>query len=265
MVTRKAVQEFVRRSEMQDAVVCLHSSLKSFAELENGAHTIIDGFLDAGCTLVCPAFYYQSHAFPPGLNYERNGIDFSHFDHLPEQSYNDENDQIEKAMGLVPRTMLGYPQAIRTKNPLNAFVVLGPLAPELVAEPSLLNAYSVYKAIHGHRAWVVLAGVDFTSCTPIHYAEELAGRRLFRRWAIFHHQRVEVEVGACSDGFEAIGPYTKPLERVETLGASTVRIYPFGPFLTTVADLIRNNPEVTACHDPRCPRCPDMVAGGRLE
>lgn len=265
ITTEAAVLQFIREKNLSNSIVCLHSSLKSFGPIENGPHTIIDAFIKEGCTLVCPAFFYESRTFPPRENYSTNGIDYSKIDQMVSVSFNDDRNQIEPSMGIIPKTILSYGDAERTSNPGNSFVMIGEQAKALLENQSLLNAYSVYKNIHsGHtKAFIVLAGVNFTSCTPIHYAEELAGRTLFRRWAVYNHRIVEIEEGSCSDGFENLREYTRETENVGSIGQSAIRIYPFTPFIEKVVKTIEENPMVTHCDDANCDRCKDMANGGR--
>lgn len=265
VVTKRSVVEFIARNRLGESILCLHSSFRSFGEVEHGPKTIIDGFLEQGCTLVCPAFYDESHAPPPKQSYLQNGIDYSRFAELPQNSFSADPDQVEKSMGIVTRTLLRYPNSQRTKNPSQSFVVIGSSAGALTRGQSLLKAYSVYKNIDRRKenSFILLAGVDLTACTPIHFAEERAGRTLFRRWAVDHGKTVEVEVGSCSDGFEKIRDFTRRLEHVDVLGNSPIRIYPFRQFIETVSEVIRAHPEVTHCGHEDCLRCQDMMKGGR--
>ena len=75
---------------------------------------------------------------------------------------------------------------------------------------------------------------------------------------------MEVEVGSCSNGFDAFEPVLAPLARETTVGASRWRAYPARETLEAATDAIRANPEITRCDDPDCARCRDMVAGGIL-
>jgi aminoglycoside 3-N-acetyltransferase len=266
MTTEKDIIQFIKEKGLSNSVICLHSSLRSFGQIDNGPNTIIDAFLKEGCTLVCPAFFYDSRTFPPRENYRRNGIDFTKIDQMVSVSYNDHSNQIEQSMGIIPKTMLTYKNSKRTRNPGNSFVILGEYANNLLKNESLLNAYSVYKNIYeeNYKAFIMLAGVNFHSCTPIHFAEEVAGRKLFRRWAVYNHQIVEIEEGACSDGFENIRKYVQKIEDVGSIGQSTIRIYPFNPFIDMVSKKIKENPEITHCDIETCERCNDMVHGGRI-
>jgi aminoglycoside 3-N-acetyltransferase len=102
---------------------------------------------------------------------------------------------------------------VRGNHPLNSFSAIGPLADELIRTQSLLNVYGPLQALYKHPAtYMVLIGVDLTKATPIHFAEEKAGRRLFRRWAKLLDGTVhEVAVGSCSEGFNNLAPAVKEL------------------------------------------------------
>jgi aminoglycoside 3-N-acetyltransferase len=180
-------------------------------------------------------------------------------------SYNDDYTQIDPSMGIIPRTILTYKDAKRTNNPGNSFVIIGDAANALLKNESLLDAYSVYKNIYNgnYKSFIMLAGVDFTSCTPIHYAEEISGRKLFRRWAVYNHKIVEIEEGSCSDGFENIREYTKEIENVALIGQSAIRTYPFNTFIDITSSAIKQNPKITHCGVENCERCNDMIQGGR--
>lgn len=278
MVGKSDITGLIRRNGLENSVVCLHSSLKAFGRVRNGACDVIDAFLDSGCTLVCPAFFYDSAAFPE-REYKRNAMDFASLKanpallSFPGVAYRELPSQIDRSMGIIPRTLLSYPQSLRTRNPMNSFCVCGPLADALVrgeaesVRGGVYPAYPVYRNIFrssAMRAFIVLAGTDFTSCTPIHFAEEATGKRHFRRWAVYFSETVEVELGSCSEGFENLRPFLRGLERTDTAGNALARIYPFREFVARTADVIRSNPELTVCAE-RCARCVDMSRGGFLE
>lgn len=265
MLTLNELKQQILQAGLDNSTLCLHSSFRSFGPVVGGAQTVIDALVQSGCTLVCPAFFYQSQTYPSRVNYANNGVDYSKIGRMLSVNYTGSSEQIEPSMGAIARLLLKQPNTSRTQHPANAFSVCGPLHQSLLANQSMLNAYSVYKNIHhsSQPAYVVLAGVDFTSCTPIHYAEEVAGRQLFRRWSVYNGQVVETEEGSCSNGFEQLRPLVKHLEKVVTLGQSETKIYPFKPFIDTLSESIRAHPQSTHCGDDECARCHDMTLGGR--
>ena len=69
-VSARDVSETVRALNLQNRPVCLHSSLRSFGTVEGGAEAVIRGFLNEGCTVMVPAFTYDSVLPPAGLRLE---------------------------------------------------------------------------------------------------------------------------------------------------------------------------------------------------
>ncbi|MCK6264468.1 AAC(3) family N-acetyltransferase [Vibrio sp. ZSDE26] len=266
MLTEKDLIKQINEAGLANSSLCLHSAYRSFGALEEGPQTVINAFQKSGCTLVCPAFYYESQAFPVKQNYQNNGVDYQAVNEMRTVSFTGSIDQIEACMGVIPKQLLKQEGTLRTYHPSNSFAVLGPDAQALIADQSELNVYSIYKNIYQNPrpAYIVLAGVDFTSCTPIHFAEEVAGRRLFRRWAVSNGQVTETEEGSCSNGFEKLREQIQNIESVITLGNGEARIYEFHVFIDAVAKIIVENPDVTHCEDDNCIRCNDMALGGRV-
>ena len=258
----------IQASPLKDNIVCLHSSLKSFGFLEGGPDTLIQAFLQNGCTLVMPTFTYDCEIpMPPDRLILQNSYapeDISDFKSAA--GYDKTSTMISSEMGAIPAWLLKMPARIRGEHPLNSFTAIGPLASEIISAQSPLNVYGPLKVIYSRpNAYLVLAGVDLTSATPIHFAEERAGRRLFRRWAKNSDGSAqEVEVGSCSDGFNNLDSFLKNIEENMQFGQSCWKIYPFCTFIDTVTDAILQNPPITHCANPDCERCNDAIKGGPL-
>jgi aminoglycoside 3-N-acetyltransferase len=258
--------EAIQAIGLANSAVCLHSSLKSFGCLDGGADTLIGAFLDEGCTLVVPTFTYACEAAPPpDRQLSQNGLDYSEPIAVAGLERYDKNGTlISPDMGAVPARVLHLKGHVRSNHPLNSFSAIGPLADELIRTQSLLNVYGPLQAMYTHPAtYMVLIGVDLTKATPIHFAEEKAGRRLFRRWAKLMDGTVhEVAVGSCSEGFNNLAPAVRELEINLMVGQSKWRVYPFRAFIDTVTRMIVRNPEITHCADVNCVRCNDAIKGG---
>lgn len=108
-------------------------------------------------------------------------------------------------------------------------------------------------------------GVTLTSITPIHYAEELAGRSLLRRWAnTADKECVEVCVGSCSNGFENLAKVLAPISASKNVLGSIWTAYPLEALLEESTLAILSTPEITHCNDENCARCEDMTKGGLI-
>jgi aminoglycoside 3-N-acetyltransferase len=266
MTSKQSLIQDLRHQGIRDRVVCLHSSFRSFGTVEGGPAALIGAFLELGNTLLCPSFFYACLALPPGPDWQRNGIDYANPPPLPGIAYEGRPDQIEPSMGVIPRTLLSWSGTIRSEHPLCSFVACGPLAGRLMEDQDPLSVYSCYKNIMRLElpADILLAGTGLTRCTPVHCAEELAGKVLFRRWANWRGQIIQIEDGSCSEGFENLASQVAATETSFRLGGSPVRRFDFGAFVEAAAAAIRLNPTITACGDPQCVRCRNMALGGRL-
>lgn len=256
--------EAIQSAGLANGIVCLHSSLKSFGHLEGGPDALLRAFLDSGCTLLTPTFTYNCEV-PQGRAIAQNGCDDDD-DFDPAMPYDPDSAMIARDMGAIPARLLGIEGRARGEHPLNSFTALGPLADELIAAQGPLNVYGPYKAAYQHpAAFVVLAGVDLTSATPVHFAEERAGRCLFRRWARHVKYGVqEIEVGSCSEGFNNLAESLAEVETRVRAGQSDWRVYPLREFVDTLAAVIAETPSITHCPDANCTRCRDSVAGGPI-
>jgi lincosamide nucleotidyltransferase A/C/D/E len=257
--------EAIRAAGLKNSIVCLHSSLKSFGQLKGGPQTLIDAFLESGCTLLVPTFTYNCE-IAALRSLAQNAYD-GEDDFSPGMPYDPEIAMIARDMGAIPAHVLQIEGRARGNHPLNSFAALGPLADELIRAQGPLDVYGPYKAAYAGSvpAYVVLAGVDLTSATPVHFAEERAGRRLFRRWA--RHGKFglqEVEVGSCSNGFNNLDGALAGIETRVQAGQSEWRVFPLREFVDTLAAVIAGNPSVTHCPDANCLRCHDSVAGGPI-
>ncbi len=269
-VTQENICQAIAELGISNRVICLHSSLKSFGHIEGGAAAIINGFLEQGCTVLVPTFYYDAIVCPPpGNRLEQNGCDYSVLPEVEDKNiipYSPQSDYIVKDMGAIPAGVLRMEGSLRGNHPINSLSAIGPLAEDIIRSQKPLKVYGPYRKIYElGNASIVLMGVDFTKTTPIHYAEQLTGRRLFRAWAkISDNTAQETEVGSCSEGFNNLEPYLTDEEKTIMVGESKWRIYSFNDFIDKAVSVIKQNPLITHCDDKNCIRCNDAVKGGPL-
>jgi aminoglycoside N3'-acetyltransferase len=270
-VTIHDVRAAIRQLGLSGAALCAHSSLRSFGVVEGGARTIIDGVLAEGCTLLAPTFTYDyAIAPPPGMRPPRNGYDYDRGDETPDapitqRIYAPASSDIARSMGAIPATLLTLPGRVRGEHQLNSFTALGPQAHALIDGQAPLNVYAPLRSLAAMGGAVVLMGVGLTRLTLLHLAEQMAGRTLFRRWALDRRgQPTMIAVGSCSDGFEALADALAPIERRIVVGASTWRVFSAQAVLERAVATIRAVPQITHCADPACMRCNDAIAGGPL-
>lgn len=269
MVDKKILLEAINRLGIDGKPVCIHSSLKSFGYVDGGAETIIQAFLDAGCTVLVPTFTYMYEVYPPqNMRPKRNGTgDYSYFEkrqYDPPRIFTTESNDISREdMGTIPYTLLNMPSRKRGYNPLNSFAAIGDWAEDLVRNQSADRVYAPFEELCQRDGYVVLMGVNLDRATIIHYAEQVAGRKLFIRWAKnLQGETFPVSVGSCSGGFESFSDLLKPIEKTITVGNSHWRCFPAKEMVDICSNAIKAKPDITRCSVPDCERCNDTIAGG---
>jgi aminoglycoside N3'-acetyltransferase len=268
MANQASLEQAISTAGLAGSVVCLHASVKSFGPVDGGADVIVRAFLANSVTLVVPTFTYACEVhIPPGRNYPQNGCDPAYLaETRAAVPFVRESMLISPEMGMLPARVLAHPRRIRGDHPLNSISALGPAADQLAPLQSPMDVYAPYRAaLRQPSAYLILAGVELTRATPVHFGEEVAGRRLFRRWALLEDgSRVETAVGSCSEGFARLDPIVRSVETRLTVLASPWRIFPFAVFIQKVAEAIRQDPAITRCDNPECTRCRDAILGGPI-
>ena len=268
-VTRQDIRHALRALGLSGQPVCLHSSVRSFGHVDEGAVTIVRSFLEEGCTILVPTFSSNfAVAPPPHLQFERNGWDYD-ADLAPnpasDKIYAPEVSDIDRDMGAIPMAVVAWPDRVRGKHPLDSFTAVGPRATELVAGQAPLDVYAPLAVLVQMGGFVLLTGVGLERMTLLHLAEKEAGRTLFRRWAKgADGEPTIVEVGGCSEGFGNLEPYLRPVMRTTVVGQSMWKVFPADQVLGCATAAISTEPQITHCGVATCGRCHDAVAGGPI-
>ena len=264
-VTKQDIKKAINETGLSGEIVCVHSSLSSFGEVEGGADAVIGAFLEEGCTMLAPSFSYDYY-IPTVEKVKQNGLDY---EAEPFKSnglvYNTEISGISSDMGAIPRAMVNTTGRYRGNHPTNSFVALGPDAEKLISCQTAENVYAPFQKMMEKRGKIVLMGVGLTRMTAIHYAEKLSGRELFVRWASDEKGNpIRIREGSCSEGFDKLDSYVEKIEKRITVGKSLWRIFPIRETVEACAGAIRQDSYITHCADENCIRCNDMQKGGPI-
>lgn len=272
MITKNDILKAIETLGLENSDICIHASLKSFKEhFESGISTITSAFLEKNCTIMMPVFSYDFIQKPiPAYMPKRNGI--TDYSVLLNANYNENKifscsskELSEKDMGALSKFILNDSHSIRGNHPLNSFAALGNHASELVSSQTPTDVYAPFNALKMSDSYLLLMGTDLCSATLLHYAEQLAGRVPFIRWAKNPAGKtIPVSVGSCSLGFNNLYPHVKHLETRITIGQSVWCCYPVKAFLEAATAAIRHDPFITHCPNPNCERCSDSIAGGPI-
>ena len=260
MVTYRDFFTTFRRLEIDHTrPVIVHAALSAFGEVHGGAEAVLGALLGSFDTVVMPTFTYTPMIIPE-VGPPDNGIIYG--------SGKDTNRMAEffspelpadRLMGALPEALRRRPNAQRSMHPLLSFAAV---STDPAAAHAILSAQSLDEPlgpIHELRqefGWVLLLGVDHTVNTSIHYAERLAGRMQFVRWALTPQGILECPAfPGCSDGFQAISPRLNGIARQVQLGASAVTAVPLFALTEIVVAMIAADPQALLCERLGCERC----------
>ena len=259
-----ALSEMIGKLGLKNRPVCIHASMRSF-DPRLRATDLISAFLDSGCTLLVPTFSYFFEMNAPDEDQPaRNGMDYALDVGSSDRFYDENKNALSiEDMGTFPAAVLARTDRVRGDHPLNSFAAVGNLANELITGQDWEDVYAPLRRLTELDGKLLLMGTDLTSLTFVHYAESLAGRELFIRWArSANHQAARARTGSCSVAFNQLAPDIAPFGTELTVQSSLWRVFPTEPSLEALVGRIIGDPGITHCGDDYCMRCQDAVAGG---
>ena len=235
-------------------LVIAHASLKAFGHIEGGAETMLAALLDSVRGIIMPTFTYKS-MLNPEVGPPRNGITYgseTDLNKLAEAFYPDM--PADKMMGVLPEFLRKHPKAKRSSHPIQSFA--GIRADAVINSQRIYDPLSPIGMLAEQDGWVLLLGVDHTVNTSIHYAEKLAGRLQFIRWALLQDRVVECSgFPGDSDGFNVIAPALDKYTRRVEIGDALVQAVHLKSLIKVVMDQIKENPFALLCQRQDCERC----------
>lgn len=267
-ITIDQIRSAIEALGIRGADVCIHSSMRSFgAKLEDGPAGVIQGFLDAGCTVMVPTFTYDFEAvMPESPVIERNGITPAWLPdpNAPHKVFTVDSVALStEDMGAFPLAVLHHPDRVRGNHALNSFAAVGANAHALIDGQTSRDVYAPFRVLCDKDGYVLMMGVGLHCCTLIHQAELLSGRNPFIRWAYDADDNVfPVAEGSCSEAFEVFAGALSPYAKEVMVGKSRWVLYKARDIIRICTEMIKENQHITHCNDPECCRCPDATMGG---
>ena len=235
-------------------LVIAHASLKAFGHIEGGAETMLAALLDSVRGIIMPTFTYKS-MLNPEVGPPRNGITYgseTDLNKLAEAFHPDM--PADKMMGVLPEFLRKHPKAKRSSHPIQSFA--GIRADAVINSQRIYDPLSPIGMLAEQDGWILLLGVDHTVNTSIHYAEKLAGRLQFIRWALLQDRVVECPgFPGDSDGFNVIAPALEKYTRRVEIGNALVQAVHLKSLIKVVMDQIKENPFALLCQRQDCERC----------
>lgn len=234
--------------------IIAHASLSAFGSIQGGAGTLLGALLTSAAQLVMPAFTYRTMVVPQ-TGPENNAIDYRK-GHVINRTavFFDPELPADRLMGVLSECLRRHPRSLRSHHPILSFT--GFNAQRALRAQSYAEPLAPIRVLTEEQGWVLLLGVNHTSNTSIHFAERLAGRKQFIRWALTPHGIRECPgFPGCSDGFQAIEPKLEGIRRRIQIGAAQVEAVPLAPLIEIVRAWIAADPSALLCSNEFCQRC----------
>jgi aminoglycoside 3-N-acetyltransferase len=234
--------------------VLAHISLANLGEVKGGLSTVMGALLATVDNVMMPTFTHSTMVIPEsgpennlmiyGSGRETN-LSAEIFSHdLPGDAPDNE----------VSEALRGYPGVYRSNHPVFSFTGLG-LDVVLVNHPAD-DLYAPIAELRKLEGWVLLMGVDPSTNFSVHYAEKLAGRKQFTRWALGTDGIHEIpNYPGCSEGFHKLNYYMQEELHTIRVADSFWHAMKVDILLNVAVALINEDAFALLCNTINCPRC----------
>ena len=241
-------------------LVIAHASLKAFGPIEGGAWTLLNALLESTRGIIMPTFTYKT-MLNPEVGPPNNGITYGTQEDLNKMAEPFHADMpVDPLMGILPETLRRHPKAKRSSHPIQSFAGIG--ADAAINSQTIFNPLAPIGLLAENDGWVLLLGVDHRVNTGIHFAEKLAGRMQFIRWALTRDRVVECTgFPGDSEGFNAIAPDVEKYTRRLEIGGALVQAVHLKSLLNIVVRKINDDPFALLCGLQDCERCNAVMNG----
>jgi aminoglycoside 3-N-acetyltransferase len=245
----------------QSSRVLVHASPESPAPVVGGADTIVGALLATCETVVTPTFTERT-LITPAVGPEGNGLTYGASGNT-EAEISRPDLPADSGMGEVAEALRRHPAARRSGHPALSFC--GVNADEGLQAQTLEEPLATVRWLAELDADVVLLGVDHRRNVALHWAERLAGRKQFLRWALTPEGVVECPAyPGCPDGFPAMGTRLTGILRETRLGEDSLQAVPLRDLINVAVAWIRQDPRALLCDRVGCERCAAVRATVRV-
>lgn len=212
---------------------------------------MLNALLDSVRGIIMPAFTYKS-MLNPQVGPPKNGMTYGSETDLNKMAEAFHPDMpADKMMGTLAETLRKHPKAKRSMHPILSFA--GIRADAILNSQRMYDPLAPIGALAEQDGWALLLGVDQTVNTSIHYAEKVAGRMQFIRWALTRDKVVECPgFPGDSDGFNAIASALEKYTRRVEIGNALVQAIHLKSLIKVAADQIKENPFALLCQRQDC-------------
>jgi aminoglycoside 3-N-acetyltransferase len=235
--------------------VIAHASLRPFGYIQGGADTVLRAMLASfDSSIIMPTHTYKTKIIPD-VGPPNNGITYGSGQEANKMAEPFRLDmRADPMMGILPETLRNHPLATRTPHPILSFAGIN--ADAALGTQTLYDPLAPFGVLAQQDGWVLLLAVDHTVNTSIHYAERLAGRKQFIRWALMDDRVVECpNFPGDSSGFQAIEEFVRADTRRVEVGKAYIQAIPLKRLFDEVVTLVKKDPLALLCDREDCERC----------
>ena len=238
----------------RDIPIIAHIDHSVFGKINGGTATLMGALLTTVDNVMIPAFTFSTMVIPEkgpennNMQYgvgSGNNLDAKIFSHaLPSELSNQEAIDI----------LLEFPGTFRSSHPIFSFFGLG--LDIVLADQTPEKPYLPIKKLKNLGGWVVLIGADPSHNFSIHYAEFLAGRKQYLRWALTPDGISACpHFPGCPKGFHKLDYYLQEELRVSVIEDTRLCAVPLNTMISTAVALLKEDPFALLCNDLQCKRC----------
>jgi aminoglycoside 3-N-acetyltransferase len=240
-----------------DNPVIVHASLKAFGYIHGGGETVVRALSETTAGVLVPTFTYKT-MITPDVGPPCNGLTYGSEQGLNAMAQPFHADMpADPLMGMLPESLRSRPEARRTLHPILSFA--GIRVEDALDSQTMYNPLAPIGVLAERDGWVILMGTDHTVNSSIHYAEKLAGRRQFVRWALVKDRIVECPgFPGDSAGFGVIAGDLEAEARRVQLGPAWIQAFPLKRLFQVVLARLKKNSLDLLCARTDCERCNDI-------
>jgi aminoglycoside N3'-acetyltransferase len=242
--------------------VIAHVSLQALGGVQGGAETVVGALQSVVETVVMPAFTRRTMVVP-STGPADNGLEYGTGTEANLEAEVFHQDMpVDEELGPAPEIFRRLVETHRSGHPILSFTAQG--ADEALNIQTLEHPLAPIQWLADFDADVLLIGADHRSNVSLHWAEQLADRKTFVRWALTNAGVVECSnMPGCSEGFNMIQGRLQGVARRETLGQGKVEAVALRDLLHIATNWIREDPRALLCERTGCPHCAVVRASVR--
>ena len=234
--------------------VIMHASPSVFGEIKGGIYTILDALLASFDSIITPVFTYKTMVIPE-IGPPHNGLVYGSGkeDNCVAEMYHPEM-PADKKMGVLAEALRTHPRAYRSAHPILSFAGIN--ARSALDSQQTHDPLLPIQTLVDDEGWVLLIGANHTQNTSIHFAEKLAGRKQFIRWALTQKGIISCwGFPGCSDGFEAITPRLEGVKARVHVGHGLIQAFPLVNLIDAASGMLKEDPSALLCDKEDCLCC----------